>query len=76
MIGRLTVIEQGDATRFDNGSLSTSRLDRLYTSIPPWALLVCDVSSATLLDPRQAHDKKLSDHSPAKVYYPSDVNGH
>ena len=51
---RLTEVEQGDARRFDHGSLSTSRLDRLYTSIPAWALLNCEVSAAAALRPRQA----------------------
>jgi hypothetical protein len=64
MLGKLTEVEQGDATRFDHGSISTSRLDRLYTSIPPWALLNSDVSAVTVIHPRQAHDRQLSDHSP------------
>lgn len=61
----MTELEQPDFTRRgaskEHGS-TLSRIDRIYTSIPPWIRKMFQTSVQLIMTPHQAQFWKLSDH--------------
>ena len=65
MIGALTELEQPNYTRCGTSrehNSSSSRIDRTYTSIPPWLLKEFRISTHLITNPQQTLFYKLSDH--------------
>ena len=56
-------------THYSAGNSLLSRIDRIYTSIPPWLLIQLNVRAFRDKDPKEMHDLDLSDHSVLKVAF-------
>ena len=61
-LDRMTEIAQADPTHFCKGNGLLSRLDRIYVSTPPWALLQMQVTCVSQ-DPYRLFQEGLSDHA-------------
>ena len=76
----MTELYQNEATHYNVGGCSTSRLDMLYCSLPSWALINSAVQTRRLKDPIKLHKNKLSGHAPvvsrigAKPLFPMRAN--
>ena len=66
-------IEQGAHTHYDSGSNSTSRIDRVYSYLPPWLILQLNIRSTVLLSPLTLFDLGVSDHAPVMVCFSDKV---
>ena len=64
----LTELAQPPDTHYSAGNSLCSRIDRIYTTIPPWMLLQLNVRAYIPKDPKEMHDLQLSDHSILEVY--------
>ena len=65
----LTEMSQPLDTHFSLANCLCSRIDRIYTSIPPWLLIQISIASYVYKDPKTMYDMHLSDHSPLKVTF-------
>ena len=63
-LGELIEHHQADFTRAQNGpfGVTLSRIDRIYSNLPPWRLLTTEVRTMTV--GRVTDDGRLSDHVP------------
>ncbi len=72
-------IQQNLPAHFDVGNLVLSRLDRIYTSIPHWALVQMNVGVRTCACPKNLFRKGVRDHVPVVARFsfgpPSDQSG-
>ena len=55
-------------THFTPSSLMCSRIDRIYTSMPGWILTTVRTGASLLLQPRELHEKGISDHAPVTAF--------
>ena len=62
-------LHQNVPTRFNPISSSSSRLDRIYSSIPPWALVSTSCKAHVVKDTKQLHDSGISDHAPISMNF-------
>ena len=62
----MTELHQPFPTRFgrDGTSMSFSRIDRHYTTLPTWAIAESTITTVTLDCPRRLADYGYSDHTP------------
>eukprot|EP00972_Heterocapsa_arctica_P086131 12696755-Heterocapsa_arctica.AAC.1 len=57
-------IQSDSCTHFTPASLTLSRVDRVYTSIPAWAINAAGQSAYVPDDPKGLHERGISDHAP------------
>eukprot|EP00959_Pyramimonas_sp_CCMP1952_P437951 9168874-Pyramimonas_sp.AAC.1 len=63
LFGLLTEVTTGEPTRFDPHTLRQTRIDRVFTSLPPHAIPNLSMKLAVLVDPTLLSDRRLSDHA-------------
>ena len=61
--------QQDLPTHYNSGSDSYARLDRIYTTLPPWALVNSNCTARVPRDPRSLHTAGVSDHGPVQVNF-------
>ena len=66
-LGHFTELHQRFPTHFAPGSLAMGRIDRLYTSVPPWMLTNTSSSCAIVDCSKWLFEQGISDHSPVRV---------
>ena len=57
-------LQQWGLTHFDQSTMSTSRIDRLYISTPAWALANVNALGSTSTSPHNLYGEGVSDHAP------------
>lgn len=62
IIGRFAEFTHQLDTHYSAGPQSCSCIDRVFTSIPPWLLLLLREETAVSGDPIRSHQDELSDH--------------
>ena len=62
-----TELTQQVPTHYDAKSSTSTCLDRCFTTLPPWALQLCDIGMAVQGDPRSLSISSVSDHAPLMV---------
>ena len=65
----LTELAQPLDTHYSNANSLCSRIDRIYTSIPPWLLIQLNVNASLYNDPKELYDSDVSDHSPLCISF-------
>ena len=63
ILGSLTELQQNELTHFVSSSLTEARLDRVYTSSPPWWLLNDKLAGNVAKSAKESHESGLSDHA-------------
>jgi hypothetical protein len=71
LLSGLTELAQPLDTHFSPANSLCSRIDRIYTTIPPWLLTQLNVHATLHLDPKAVYDAELSDHTVLKVNFAS-----
>ena len=62
-----TEISTTEATHFSAASSTLSRLDTIYTALPPWAISLLRTRAAVPFDPYSLSTRCISDHPPTSV---------
>ena len=57
-------LQQTAPTHYSPSELTCSRIDRIYTTTPGWILTNVQCSAGLLAQPRELHEKGISDHAP------------
>ena len=59
-----TELHQPADTHFGFSAGACSRIDRIYATIPPWALLQLNPLATVYSDPQHLYEQKISDRAP------------
>lgn len=68
-LGELVELHQPLPTRFNIETLTVTRLDRVYTSLPASLLIKLGVSVAIAHSPEGLHYERISDHAPLDITF-------
>eukprot|EP00973_Karenia_brevis_P057460 7993047-Karenia_brevis.AAC.1 len=63
LFGGMVELMQVECRRFDTGRQMEARLDKIYTTIPAWALLQLSAKCWLDLSAQTTKQKSLSDHA-------------
>ena len=63
-LSQMTELHQQLPTHYCAKSGCCSRLDRIYSSLPGWALKLCHLTAGIKEDPFDLHKQGISDHAP------------
>ena len=61
--------QQDSPTHYNPAADSYSRLDRIYTTLAPWALMCSTCTARIYRDPRSLHLEGISDHAPVQMIF-------
>ena len=70
LLGRLTEIQQCLPSHYCSATSAFSRLDRFYTSTPPWQLVLLKARCSLAFCAKCSRDSRLSDHSMVQFTLP------
>ena len=64
IFGGLTELKHGADTHYTPSSDSSSRIDRIFISSPPWVILQIEPHLKLWAEPKMLHEQGISDHAP------------